>query len=73
MKKKILNLIRRIERRKEGYWGLEGKKGKLFRFFAYRGIYQTNWAIKKHYGNLFMHDRTMWRFIKKSLGLAPSK
>ena len=46
---------------KQGYWAMPGCQGKLFRFFAYRGIYQLNWFVKKMLGNLYMHDDEMWK------------
>jgi len=50
---------------KQGYWAMPGWKGKLFRFFAYKGIYQTNWLLKKMYGNKYMTDDELWKKIRK--------
>jgi len=43
------------KKNRQGYWSMSGWKGKLFRFFAYKGLYQTNWfvrSIKKKLDNV---------------------
>ena len=36
-------------------------------WIGYHGPYQINWWLKKKYGNLYMHDRTLWKKIKVTI------
>lgn len=45
----------------------KGLKWRIWWFFAYKGIYQTNWWLKRKFGNESMTDSELWKSVQKGV------